>query len=215
VSLRRGGWTLSGRDSTFDCRWLEFRSSETADYAASMARVGFHGKVITGGRGSPANAILVFVDGEVLLKHVKSTKVYRSASADTVTYVAVEDGGTKTNVAAVVSFGMAGLGARRKWTVVTVGFPDGDAVMEFRTEVQTMRARMKKAVDACPELEGRIEYGPPPTETLVTTSASSPSEAEVDNALDRLERLTDLLDKGTIDADEFARLKAAIVDDVS
>jgi len=102
VPLCRGGWTLSGRDSTFDCRWLEFRSSETADYAASMARVGFHG-----------------------------------------------------------SFGMAGLGARRKWTVVTVGFPDGDAVMEFRTEVQTMRARMKKAVDACPELEGRIEYGPP------------------------------------------------------
>jgi hypothetical protein len=147
----------------------------------------------------------------------RTVAAYDVAPTD-VRYIAVEDGGTKTNVAAVAFLGVLGLGARRQWTIVTGGFPAGDVVLAIREPVQVIRRKLVQVVAIAPELEGRLHNGPPPPTTdlkegadKTDRAADSRSAAEPDDTIAKLERLVTLRDQGAIDNDEFARLKSALI----
>jgi hypothetical protein len=186
-------------------------------YTAVVAVI-LDGKTVAG-MGTPGgslDALFIMENGEVTVQ-TRTWKggLIRSRRAKDVKYLAIEDGGTKTNVGAVVAFGVLGLGAKRQWTTVTIGFPDGDVVMAFRQPLQFVRTELKNGLIECPELEGRIVNGPPPITPLRSEESISTAVGDGGDALERLERLADLLDRGAIDDAEFARLKASLIDDVS
>lgn len=133
--------------------------------------------------------------------------------ASEIEFIAVEDGGTKANVGALVAFGVLGLGARRSWTMVTVGFPAGEVVIAIREPVQAIRTAMSTATRKCPGLKGKILDRPPPPDasTAPPSSRAHNTNPAVDSPIDALDRLASLYESGMIDQDEFAALKAPLV----
>jgi hypothetical protein len=138
---------------------------------------------------------------------------YHKPASD-IQFVSVEDGGTKANVGALVMFGVLGLGARRSWTMVTVGFPDGDVVIAIREPVQAIRADMNSATRECPSLIGKILDGPPAPHVRISPPPNNTPDATqaANSSVDALDKLAGLYERGLIDADEFTALKAPLVD---
>jgi hypothetical protein len=130
-----------------------------------------------------------------------------------ISFVAFEDGGSMSNVAAIALLGLFAFGARRHGTMVTVALPKGDAVIAVRDPIGRIRTQLQAAVAACPSLEGRIIDGSPSTHTLegAADGRAQASATSDPTLLGELERLADLRDRGVIDDDEFATLKEAII----
>lgn len=186
----------------------------------TVRRVVFRGKVLGGGGLLSGGKCALFVESDRVHVESDSRTVARYDVAPTdVRYIAVEDGGTKTNVAAVAFFGVFGLGARRQWTIVTGGFPADDIVLAIREPVQVIRRKLVQVAAIAPELEGRLHNGPPPPPSTdlkegadkTDHAPGSGSAAEPKDTIAKLERLVVLRDEGAIDDDEFARLKSALI----
>jgi hypothetical protein len=65
-------------------------------------------------------------------------ELVRSKPWDQIKNVSIEEGGTSSNIAALATFGI-GLGARKRWSVVTVACPDETAVFVIYKPLHQLR----------------------------------------------------------------------------
>ena len=87
-------------------------------------------------------------------------------------------------------------------------------MIAVREPLPTVRATLRSAIPGNPTLGEILVEGPPPLEQPERTESHSapPQSPPQDETLGQLERLADLKGRGAIDADEFARLKKALID---
>jgi hypothetical protein len=92
---------------------------------------------------------------------------------------------------------------------MSIDFAGSEAVVLVREPVYMLRETMRLATKQCPSLEGRVVEGPPPI--VKSSNAASESTVAENHALTGIERLAALYEKGLIDDEEFAALKASII----
>ena len=154
-------------------------------------------------RGTASNRL--FIRGTALNRlFIKDDVTRGEYDLSDLRYISYEDAGTKSNIAALAVFGVLGLGAKRSWTLITVGFPDRDAQFLVRMVAFTVRSRFQEAVESSPELARLVREGVPPTASTATVDKSN---------LDELERLVDLYERDLLTDDEFTAMKAKLIAD--
>lgn len=121
-------------------------------------------------------------------------------------FLAYESAGTKSNVGALVAFGVLGLGSRKSWTLLTIGFMSTEGQFLIRAPLHEIRSLLQRASASSPTLESLVNEGPPPT-----TMQKDPPEI-LPSKLDELERLASLYQQGFLSEDEFARMKTDVLD---
>lgn len=123
-------------------------------------------------------------------------------------YIAYEDAGTKTNVGAVAFLGVLGLGARKNWTLLSLGFPENDLQLLIRQPVYEVRSALLAGNNRNPELVRLAREGLPPSAPTEPT----PREIDAKTALlDDLERLATLYKDGLLTDEEFTTTKAKLI----
>ena len=122
-------------------------------------------------------------------------------------YISYEDAGSKTNVAALTVFGVLGLGAKRSWTLITIGFPSRDAQVLVRIPIYEVSSLLQLGAESRPELTRLVREGVPPT------APTDPVIGVDKPTLDELERLAQLYQDDLLTDDEYTALKAKLIAD--
>ena len=134
---------------------------------------------------------------------------YRTYAISDLRHLTYEDVGTKSNVGALALLGVLGLGARKSWTLITLGLDSGDAQFLCRAPLHEIRRQMQSVLRTCPSLPSKLHEGP----RVVSPEISSGHEQDGrDSPTNELERLASLYERGLVSEDEFQSLKQAIVE---
>jgi len=128
------------------------------------------------------------------------------ASWEELKFVAFEDAGTRPDVVALALFGMLGLGSRKAATLITIGYPDGEAMFLSQAPLFYFRQFARATTQSHPEIGKKVHIGAIPGDEA---SAGAQDDGGV---VDQLERAAGLLERGLITEDDYDRIKADLID---
>lgn len=129
-------------------------------------------------------------------------EMVRSQSWDQVHSVMFEEGGTSASVAALATFGLLGLGARKNWSVITVAFSDETAVFVIYKLLHHMR----------PLHDALIREGVPPDKMVFGGGVSTERTQGEEPLPQGLERLAAMYKQGLLTDEEYASAKRRLIE---
>ena len=134
--------------------------------------------------------------------------IVRSESWTKLKFVSFEDAGTKPNVAAIALVGVLGLSSTKASSLITIGYPDGEAMFLAWTPVYEFRQVIRVLTRKNPGAGEKLRLGP------VEDDSAQPRTQSERNVVEELERAADLLERGHITEDDYAKIKADLMKDL-
>ena len=150
------------------------------------------------------------LDTETILLKVFASPYTRSTEwpYSALEYLAFVDAGNTANVAALATFGVLGLGARKNRTAVSLAVAELQLHMVAKAPIHRIRGLLALAASDRPDLDGKLIDGPPPIGASKPPSTAPGTER---TGVSELERLSKLYREGLLTADEFAAMKRKLI----
>lgn len=204
--LRLADIWQSGTISDDELEWYKAQLGlSDSDFERLKTRVGFKVKYVG---GMPPETIPTGRTGMDALIEIHNDQIDIAVAGIShkyplaeVRYISYESAGTKMDVGAVALFGVQ-LGARKSWSVISVGLEGTDAQFLIKEPIYEIRRRFQVAAQGSPSLLPLLSEGTP--------AESGPTKG---TTLDELERLAKLYQDDLLTDDEYTAMKAKLIAD--